>query len=406
MIIITTIIVTLILYVVIRIVPFVVVVKEIRRVNYKDWVHIIITFFKKRAERNLFLTFMATEASIAGVLPQILKAQATIAYNDTKVSLWIDLCQNSEWVSLCIAIVIAMGYYRYLWNSHKNNPEDWRKVAEACLLIDEEYNFVPSRQWFEKQNAKQIKNLDKRYSEERNFPFEDMDFALASLEQKDNFWPLLKDDIYKFKESLQSFVRYFYKESANSDIIQNSKAVIDEISSIDGSVAAYKHLLESVINFMTNFDNFYFDSENYKRHDIQSFKYSIHEKAAHLETILSNEWIAFKEHHTIIITGEAGTGKSHLIGDIVTHRKRNKKPSILLLGQHFTNASDPLSQIKELLDVKCKKERLLSQLNNYGVRVNEPVVIFIDALNENAGEELWKNFLTDLINEVEAFDYL
>ena len=406
MIIITTIIVTLILYVVIRIVPFVVVVKEIRRVNYKDWVHIIITFFKKRAERNLFLTFMATEASIAGVLPQILKAQATIAYNDTKVSLWINLCQNSEWVSLCIAIVIAIGYYLYLWNSHKNNPEDWRKVAEACLLIDEEYNFVPSRQWFEEQNAKQIKNLDKRYSEERNFPFEDMDFALASLEQKDNFWPLLKDDIYKFKESLQSFVRDFYKESANSDIIQNSKAVIDEISSIDGSVAAYKHLLESVINFMTNFDNFYFDSENYKRHDIQSFKYSIHEKAAHLETILSNEWIAFKEHHTIIITGEAGTGKSHLIGDIVTHRKRNKKPSILLLGQHFTNASDPLSQIKELLDVKCKKERLLSQLNNYGVRVNEPVVIFIDALNENAGEELWKNFLTDLINEVEAFDYL
>ena len=76
MIIITTVIVTLILYVVIRIVPFVVVVKGIQRVNYKDWLHIIITFVRKRAERNLFLTFMATEASLAGVLPQILKAQA------------------------------------------------------------------------------------------------------------------------------------------------------------------------------------------------------------------------------------------------------------------------------------------------------------------------------------------
>lgn len=228
MIIIRTVIVTLILYVVIRIVPFVVVVKEIQRVNYKDWLHIIITFFRRRAERNLFLTFMATEASLAGVLPQILKAQATIAYNDTKVSLWIDLCQNLEWVSLFIAIIIAIGYYLYLWISHKNNPEDWRKVAEACMLIDEEYNFVPSRQWFEEQNAKQIKNLDKRYSEERNFPFENMDFALASLEQKDNFWPLLKDDIYKFRDSLQSFVRDFSKESTNSDIIQNCKAVIDE----------------------------------------------------------------------------------------------------------------------------------------------------------------------------------
>ena len=55
-----------------------------------------------------------------------------------------------------------------------------------------------------------------------------MDFALASLEQKDNFWPLLKDDIYKFRDSLQSFVRDFSKESTNSDIIQNCKAVIDE----------------------------------------------------------------------------------------------------------------------------------------------------------------------------------
>lgn len=406
MIIITTIIVTLILHVVIRIVPFVVVVKEIRRVNYKDWLHIIISFFKKRAERDLFLAFMTIEAGLVGWLPQFLKAKAEVVYNDTKISLWLDLGQNSEWVSLSIAVLIAIGYYCYLWMSHKNNPEEWKFVVEACLLIDEEYNFIPTQKWFEEQNAKQIKNLGKRYSEERNFPFEDIDFALASLEQSDHFLPLLKKDINIFKESLQSFVKDFSKENACSNIIQNCKAVIDEISSIDGSVAAYKHLLESVINFMTNFDNFYFDSVNYKRHDIQSFKYSIHEKADHLETILSNEWIAFKEHHTIIITGEAGTGKSHLIGDIVTHRKRNKKPSILLLGQHFTNASDPLSQIKELLDVKCKKERLLSQLNNYGVRVNEPVVIFIDALNENAGEELWKNFLTDLINEVESFDYL
>ena len=95
MIIIITIIVTLILYVVIRIVPFVVVVKEIRRVNYKDWLHIIITFFKKRAEHDLFLTFMTIEAGLVGWLPQLLKAYAEVVYNDTKISLWLDLGQNS-----------------------------------------------------------------------------------------------------------------------------------------------------------------------------------------------------------------------------------------------------------------------------------------------------------------------
>lgn len=86
MIIIITIVFAFILWYVIRIMSLVVVVKKIRRVNKKDWLPIMTAFFKKRAERKLFLIFMATEAGLAGVLPQIMKANATIAYDDTKVS--------------------------------------------------------------------------------------------------------------------------------------------------------------------------------------------------------------------------------------------------------------------------------------------------------------------------------
>lgn len=394
------------LWFLIRVVTLVVVVKEIRKAKYKNWLSILSVFLKKRAERILFIKFMATEACLAGVFPSLLKAMVNVEYNDANVSFWLDICQSSEWISLCIAIVIAIGYFLYLYKSNKNNPEEWRNIVETCMLIDEVYNFVPTQKWFEEQNAKQIKNLDKRFSEERNFPFEDMNFALASFEQSDNFWPLLKTDINDFKELLESFNISFSDDNTCSDIIQTCKVVIDEISSLDGAVTAYKHLLESVTNFMYEFDNFYYEPENHKRQDIQSYEYSFRENVNHLKKALSNEWIVFKEHHTIIITGEAGTGKSHLIGDFVTRRKRNHKPSILLLGQHFTNASDPLSQIKGLLDIKCKKERLLSQLDNYGKQMNESVVIFIDALNENAGEKLWKNFLVDLINEIESYDYL
>ena len=40
-----------------------------------------------------------------------------------------------------------------------------------------------------------------------------------------------------------------------------------------------------------------------------------------------------------------------------------------------------------------QKEKLLKQLNNYGKRIGEPVVIFIDAINEGAGDEFMeKNF--------------
>ena len=97
---------------------------------------------------------MTVEAWLVGWLPQFLKAKAEVEYNDTKVSLWLDLGRNSEWASLSIAVLIAIGYYCYLWMSHKNNLEEWNFVIETCQLIDEEYNFVPSRQWFEEQNAK------------------------------------------------------------------------------------------------------------------------------------------------------------------------------------------------------------------------------------------------------------
>lgn len=122
--------------------------------------------------------------------------------------------------------------------------------------------------------------------------------------------------------------------------------------------------------------------------------------------MLSNNWIEFKKHHTIIVTGVAGTGKSHLIGDMVTQRKRAHEPSILLLGQHFTASSDPLSQIRELLDIKCRKEKLLKELDNYGKRIGEPVVLFIDAINEGAGDELWNKFLLDFLQSIDSCEYL
>ena len=122
--------------------------------------------------------------------------------------------------------------------------------------------------------------------------------------------------------------------------------------------------------------------------------------------MLSNNWIEFKKHHTIIVTGVAGTGKSHLIGDMVTQRKRAHEPSILLLGQHFTASPDPLSQIRELLDIKCRKEKLLKELDNYGKRIGEPVVLFIDAINEGAGDELWNKFLLDFLQSIDSCEYL
>ncbi len=273
-------------------------------------------------------------------------------------------------------------------------------------LINEEFNFIPTQKWFEDQNAKQIKNLGKRYSEERNFPFEDMDFALASLHIIDKFKPLLIKDIKGYKNTLSSFFTKVENEPIYFEISTICGKLVEQMQSLSGTASSYLELLDSLNIFLSKFDSLYYNYENNNIREFQNSGYSVRYEGYALQKLLSNSWIKFKNHHTIIITGVAGIGKSHLIGDMVTQRKHNHEPSILLLGQHFTLSSDPLSQIRDLLDIKCRKEKLLSQLNNYGRKIGEPVVIFIDAINEGAGDHLWRNFLLNFLQEIKSYEYL
>lgn len=396
----------LLLWGIIKTASLVLVIKQVRKANWKEWINIVVGFLKKRAERKVFYTFMATEAALAGIIPQLLRVYISVRSADKEITFWGYLSQNSEWLSFGIAVLIAIGYFLYFWQSNKKRPEEWQRIVEVCRLIDEELNFIPTQKWFENQNTKQIKNLDKRYSEKRNFPFEDMDFALASLHITDKFKPLFKKDIGRFRDTLRSFIRNTDKEPSYSEILAQCRHLVEKMDSLSGTVTSYLELRESINEFLSAFDDFYYNSENNKRDEIRTKGYSIREDGYALQKVLSNRWIEFKKYHTIMVTGVAGTGKSHLIGDMVTQRKRAHEPSILLLGQHFTLSSDPLSQIRELLDIKCKKEKLLKQLNNYGKRIGEPVVIFIDAINEGAGDELWRKFLLDFLQEIESCEYL
>ena len=397
----------LLLWSIIQTASLILVIKKVRKANSKEWNNIIIAFIKTRAERKVFYSFMATELTLAGgVIPEIPKIVLKFRHADTEANLWFELSQNSEWLSFGVAVLIAFGYFIYLWQSNKKKPEEWQRIVEACSLIDEEFNFIPTQKWFENQNTKQIKNLDKRYSENRNFPFEDMDFALASLHITDRFKPLLKEKIGEFRDTLRSFIINKEKEPSYSKILVQCRELVEKIESLSGTATSYIELRESVNGFLSIFNDFYYDSENNNRDEIRTKGYSIREYGYALQKVLSNSWIEFRKYHTIMVTGFAGTGKSHLIGDMVTQRKRAHEPSILLLGQHFTLSSDPLSQIRELLDIKCKKEKLLTQLNNYGRKIGEPVVIFIDAINEGAGDELWSKFLLDFLQEIDSCEYL
>jgi hypothetical protein len=372
--------------------------KQLRKENWKVWLNVLKTLWKERSENRLFYEFMMLEGGLAGVFPALAKLQLLIRHGGDEFGLGVELSESSEWLSFGIALLIALCYGLYLCLGNSVDPEASRKIVDACKLIDEELDFRPNAQWFTEQNKKQIKNLGKRYSPERNFPFKDMDYALASLRRSDGFAPLLKKSISCFQDELRLFIRKNERNPNYSKVLEECKTLLVQINGLNGDAKGYLDLREAIGKLLFKS----LKDVSWSSRDVLS----LHRVGEPLFDELSNQWIQFKMSHTILIVGTAGMGKSHLIGDMVTHRGRRGEPTILLLGQHFTSTSQPLSQIRDLLDIRCRKDRLLQQLNLYGERIDEPVVLFIDAINEGAGVELWRPHWEDFLQTIASFEYL
>ena len=395
-------------WIIIRVITVTQLVYKIKKVSFKEWTQILLVYLKKRSERKLFYSFMLIESSLIGFIPQISNLLIDLKYNHDEFKLYMDLFPNPEWLCIIIAVLIALGYYLYLLLSNKPSLENFQEIIDASHIINDEFNFIPTQKWFENQNVKALKSLGKRFSEERNFPFDDMGYVLTSLRKNGDFMPLLEDKLHDFIDALLSFLKRIKNYEMSEGVVSKCESLSIKINSIDREIIDYnKGMIESVRDCISIINSVFYDllksnSESYLLNTISE----VSRKGSTLELALSNKWISFSKRNLIMIYGSAGMGKSHLIGDIVTCRMKKNEPSILLLGQHFITMEEPLVQIQKLLDIKCSKEKFLNKLNDYGNQIGIPVVIFIDGINEGAGEALWMNFWENLTAEIEGYDYL
>ncbi len=97
----------------------------------------------------------------------------------------------------------------------------------------------------------------------------------------------------------------------------------------------------------------------------------------------------------LLLAGEAGTGKTHLLCDVARLRHAADLPTIVLLGQQLGRG--PIwAQILHRLGLNCTRDEFLGALETAAETVGGRALILLDAINE-ASEVAWRDELPGML---------
>ena len=102
----------------------------------------------------------------------------------------------------------------------------------------------------------------------------------------------------------------------------------------------------------------------------------------------------------LVVTGEAGMGKTQLLANSVKETMSEDGYALLLLGHHYLSSSDISKQIMEKFEFDYAFREFLDMLDILGEIENQHIYIFIDAINETPNRSVWKNGLSTIISEI------
>ncbi|MFM0131247.1 AVAST type 2 anti-phage system protein Avs2 [Paraburkholderia sediminicola] len=103
----------------------------------------------------------------------------------------------------------------------------------------------------------------------------------------------------------------------------------------------------------------------------------------------------------VILTGEAGSGKTHLLCDLAKQRLDADLPTVVLMGQRFLDNSDPWTQALQQLDLHgWTAKELVNALEVVARQAGRKLLFVIDALNEGVGMRLWPAHLSSFLERI------
>ena len=286
--------------------------------------------------------------------------------------------------------------------------------------------------WFRKHIAQTIIDLDDRYTQE----IESLDIPamqiFRGLEGGEALHRLIREAYEKYINSIRekfTWIREDYLEEFNVYTEEYLSRLIEHFHSTLWTVPNifYEHL---PINQIDKFENeldkahdacslarrSYYDkkknkdeNDDYHSDHFQQARRIIWEYkryTSEFKSFFNSTLISLSINPKVLITGKAGNGKSHLIGDIASKRMHANRPSLVVLGNQLLGTEDPWTQIMRILAIDSSKQIFLTFLNDVGELLGERLIFFVDALNEGNGKYFWKDNIASFIDDFSEYPFI
>jgi len=234
------------------------------------------------------------------------------------------------------------------------------------------------------QLIKALKNLSSRYD----------------IEELQKLYGELQEEIKQLSSILQNIGDYNTNPIPWNDIRQHTQKTKEITWKLINELRKNKETLAKEKRKDTTFSQT--DRFDWDIHHLYKLQQELH----YFEDLASNNKAKLSNYPFLLLTGEAGIGKTHLLCDIVEKRINSNLPAILVFGEDFSGAEDFWQRTIELLKLSGEidsKEKLLKALNEAGEKSSCRSLFVIDALNETNPLNFWQTYLKEIFNRIRKY---
>ncbi len=297
------------------------------------------------------------------------------------------------------------------------------QIKLSLQSLDEKLTFHLRDDWLNKKNRQAIADLGGRYTPKLNVKLE-IAKIFEGLGRTNNFSKLFYSHIDSFLikgNKLYSCDEISSQQSKISESLKNINAIYQEvnfsalnkipteifckyISSFQDAISESKSVLWNLREEIKTADesNSYSDKYLSTLRKLSELDY----ECDTLSIFLNSITVKLANNPLLLLEGEAGIGKSHLLADVIETRIASGHSSLFLLGQQLTFDESPWLQIFKRLQLNITSSEFLEKLNLYGQKTSKKVLIFIDAINEGNGNKFWNDNINSFVDEIKNFEWL